>query len=57
MTDAGLLDPVVNGVLRAVGTNPVRIVVGSALLAATVHLEGLGSTSAFWPALCRWPPV
>ena len=38
MTDAGLLDPVVNGVLRAVGTNPARIVLGSALLAATVHL-------------------
>jgi CitMHS family citrate-Mg2+:H+ or citrate-Ca2+:H+ symporter len=45
MTDAGLLDPVVNGVLRAVGTNPVRIVLGSALLAATVHLEGSGAVT------------
>ena len=45
MTDAGLLDPVVNGVLRAVGTNPVRIVMGSALLAATVHLEGSGAVT------------
>ena len=45
MTDAGLLDPVVNGVLRAVGTNPVRIVTGSALLAAAVHLEGSGAVT------------
>jgi CitMHS family citrate-Mg2+:H+ or citrate-Ca2+:H+ symporter len=45
MTDAGLLDPVVNGVLRAVGTNPVRIVMGSALLAAVVHLEGSGAVT------------
>ena len=45
MTDAGLLDPVVDGVLRAVGTNPARIVMGSALLAAAVHLEGSGAVT------------
>jgi CitMHS family citrate-Mg2+:H+ or citrate-Ca2+:H+ symporter len=45
MTDAGLLDPIVNGVLRAVGTNPVRIVMGTALLAAAVHLEGSGAVT------------
>jgi len=42
MTDAGLLDPIVNAILRAVGTRPTRIVVGSALLALLVHLDGSG---------------
>ena len=45
MTDAGLLDPVVDGVIRAVGMNPVRIVMGSALLAAAVHLDGSGAVT------------
>ena len=45
MTDAGLLDPVVNGVLRAIGTNPTRIVAGSAVLAAAVHLDGAGAVT------------
>ena len=40
MTDAGLLDPIVDGILRVVGLHPTRIVVGSALLALLVHLDG-----------------
>ena len=45
MTDAGLLDPIVAGVLRAVGLHPTRIVVGSALLALVVHLDGSGAVT------------
>jgi CitMHS family citrate-Mg2+:H+ or citrate-Ca2+:H+ symporter len=45
MTDAGMLDPIVNGILRAVGTRPTRIVVGSALLALLVHLDGSGAVT------------
>jgi CitMHS family citrate-Mg2+:H+ or citrate-Ca2+:H+ symporter len=45
MTDAGLLDPIVDGILRAVGTAPVRIVVGSALLALIAHLDGSGAVT------------
>ena len=45
MTDAGLLDPIVGGVLRAVGVHPVRIVVGSALLALVAHLDGSGAVT------------
>lgn len=45
MTDAGLLDPIVRGILRAVGANPARIVVGSALLALLVHLDGSGAVA------------
>src|SRR3982751_2884738 len=33
MSDAGLLDPIVDRILRGVGTRPRRIVIGSALLA------------------------
>src|SRR5262245_37487679 len=42
MTDAGLLDPIIDRILRAVGTRPPRIVVGTALLALVVHLDGSG---------------
>jgi citrate-Mg2+:H+ or citrate-Ca2+:H+ symporter, CitMHS family len=45
MTDAGLLEPVVDRILRAVGTNPTRIVVGTALLALLVHLDGSGAVT------------
>ena len=45
MTDAGLLDPIVGGMLRAVGLHPTRIVVGSALLALVAHLDGSGAVT------------
>jgi CitMHS family citrate-Mg2+:H+ or citrate-Ca2+:H+ symporter len=45
MTDAGMLDPIVDRILRAVGTRPVRIVTGSALLALLVHLDGSGAVT------------
>ena len=45
MTDAGLLDPIVDRILRAVGMHPTRIVVGSALLALLVHLDGSGAVT------------
>ena len=45
MTDAGLLEPLVDRILRTVGTNPTRIVVGSALLALLVHLDGSGAVT------------
>jgi CitMHS family citrate-Mg2+:H+ or citrate-Ca2+:H+ symporter len=45
MTDAGLLDPVLDRILRAVGTRPTRIAVGTALLALVVHLDGSGAVT------------
>jgi CitMHS family citrate-Mg2+:H+ or citrate-Ca2+:H+ symporter len=45
MTDAGMLDPIVDRILRAVGSNPVRIVMGTALLALLVHLDGSGAVT------------
>jgi CitMHS family citrate-Mg2+:H+ or citrate-Ca2+:H+ symporter len=45
MTDAGLLDPVVDRILRVIGHHPARVVVGSALLALLVHLDGSGAVT------------
>jgi CitMHS family citrate-Mg2+:H+ or citrate-Ca2+:H+ symporter len=45
MTDAGMLDPIVNMILHAVGSDPVRIVMGTSLLALLVHLDGSGAVT------------
>jgi CitMHS family citrate-Mg2+:H+ or citrate-Ca2+:H+ symporter len=45
MIDAGLFDPVVEKTLKAVKGDPVKIVVGTALLALLVSLDGDGSTT------------
>lgn len=45
MIDAGLFDPVVRMVLRIVKGDPLKVVVGTAVLAATVSLDGDGSTT------------
>lgn len=45
MTDAGMLDPIIDRILRTVGTDPPRIVVGTALLALLVHLDGSGAVT------------
>src|SRR5438552_7668940 len=45
MTDAGMLDPIVDRILRVSGTRPTRIVVGSALLGLLVHLDGSGAVT------------
>jgi CitMHS family citrate-Mg2+:H+ or citrate-Ca2+:H+ symporter len=45
MTDAGLLDPVIDRILQAVGGRPRRVVVGTALLALVVHLDGSGAVT------------
>lgn len=45
MTDAGMLDPIIDKILRTVGTDPPRIVAGTALLALLVHLDGSGAVT------------
>ena len=45
VTDAGMLDPIVDGILRVVGTRPTWVVMGSALLALLVHLDGSGAVT------------
>lgn len=43
LTDAGLMEPILARVLRAVGNRPLWVVPASALLALLVHLDGSGA--------------
>ncbi|WP_118183572.1 CitMHS family transporter [Paraburkholderia phosphatilytica] len=43
ITDAGTLDPIIDRILRTVGTRPTRIVIGTTLLALLIHLDGSGA--------------
>ena len=45
MTDAGTLDPIIDRILQTVGSDPPRIVVGTAMLALLVHLDGSGAVT------------
>jgi citrate-Mg2+:H+ or citrate-Ca2+:H+ symporter, CitMHS family len=45
ITDAGMLDPIIDRILRSVGSHPPRIVVGTALLALLVHLDRSGAVT------------
>lgn len=46
MIDAGLFDPLVNTVLKLVGSDPVRIAVGTVILASVVSLDGDAVTTS-----------
>lgn len=46
MMDAGLFDPLVRGILRGVGDDPLRIAIGTAALTTFVSLDGDGTTTA-----------
>lgn len=45
MLNAGLFDPVVNTVIRIAGGDPVKVLVGTAIVAAAVSLNGDGTTT------------
>ncbi|TCL39846.1 CitMHS family citrate-Mg2+:H+ or citrate-Ca2+:H+ symporter [Anaerospora hongkongensis] len=45
MIDTGLFDPLINAILKATKGDPVRVVVGTALLAGLVSLDGDGATT------------
>ncbi|KAA0931399.1 CitMHS family transporter [Streptomyces apricus] len=55
MIDVGLFDPVVRGILRFCKADPMRIVVGTALLAAIVSLDGDGSTTFMITVSAMYP--
>jgi citrate-Mg2+:H+ or citrate-Ca2+:H+ symporter, CitMHS family len=46
MINAGLFDPLVDWVLKFVKGDPLKVLVGTAILAAVVSLDGDGSTTA-----------
>ncbi|HTY25914.1 MAG TPA: citrate:proton symporter [Desulfomonilaceae bacterium] len=43
LSDAGVFDPIINGILKTVGARPPRILMGTALLALLIHLDGSGA--------------
>ncbi|ALV40386.1 citrate:proton symporter [Pseudarthrobacter sulfonivorans] len=45
MIDVGLFDPLVKFILRKLGNDPAKVVLGTAILAAAVSLDGDGSTT------------
>ena len=45
LTDAGTFRPIIKKVLDLVGTDPVKIAIGTAVLAAIVHLDGSGAVT------------
>jgi len=45
VTDAGMFDPIVNFILKVVGHNPVRIIIGTGVLALICHLDGNGAVT------------
>ena len=45
MIDAGLFDPIINKILKVVQGDPVKVCVGTAILAAVISLDGDGSTT------------
>jgi citrate-Mg2+:H+ or citrate-Ca2+:H+ symporter, CitMHS family len=55
MIDVGLFDPVVRGILKFAKADPMRIVVGTAILAAIVSLDGDGSTTFMITVSAMYP--
>ncbi|MCX5168098.1 citrate:proton symporter [Streptomyces antibioticus] len=55
MIDVGLFDPIVRAILRFCQADPLRIVVGTAFLAAIVSLDGDGSTTFMITVSAMYP--
>ncbi|QDY76037.1 CitMHS family transporter [Streptomyces qinzhouensis] len=55
MIDVGLFDPIVRGILKFCKADPMRVVVGTALLAAIVSLDGDGSTTFMITVSAMYP--
>ncbi|MBC7167382.1 CitMHS family transporter [Phenylobacterium sp.] len=55
MIEAGLFEPLVRKILQVTGDDPVRVVVGSAVLAMLVSLDGDGATSAIVTISAMYP--
>ncbi|WP_319486693.1 citrate:proton symporter [uncultured Cohaesibacter sp.] len=45
LSDAGMMDPIINRILKTVGMKPARITLGTAILALVVHLDGSGAVT------------
>ena len=56
MLDAGLFDPLIAFIVRSVKGDPLKVVVGTALLTMLVHLDGDG-TATFMIVLSTFLPI
>lgn len=56
MLDAGLFDPVITAILRYVAGDPLKVIVGTAVLTMLVHLDGDG-TATFMIVLSAFLPI
>lgn len=56
MLDAGLFDPVIAFIVRSVKGDPLKVVMGTALLTMLVHLDGDG-TATFMIVLSTFLPI
>lgn len=45
LSDAGTFKPVIDKIIKVVGTDPAKITVGTAILAMLVHLDGSGAVT------------
>lgn len=45
LTDAGTFDPIIKKILKIVGSDPVKIAIGTAVLAMFIHLDGSGAVT------------
>lgn len=45
LSDAGTFDPIIKKIIKTVGTDPVKIAIGTAILAMIVHLDGSGAVT------------
>lgn len=56
MLDAGLFDPIITFIIRSVKGDPMKVIVGTAILTMIVHLDGDG-TATFMIVLSAFLPI
>ncbi|GAB4002713.1 citrate transporter CitH [Spirosoma daeguense] len=56
MLDAGLFDPIISGIIRYVKGDPLKVIVGTAILTMIVHLDGDG-TATFMIVMSAFLPI
>jgi len=56
MLDAGLFDPVIAFIIRSVKGDPMKVIIGTAILTMIVHLDGDG-TATFMIVLSAFLPI
>lgn len=45
LTDAGTFRPIIGGIVKMMGSDPIKVCIGTAILAMIVHLDGSGAVT------------